>query len=185
MDTYQMEQYLISYYKNNAKKLHIVIDQIFHKYYGGTEGKDMEEFYGVGTDVLTDIFLNHTYEPSKGDFDGYVYRSLRFAMADEWKKRYRDKRMAKMEILDEEGNKVKVPLYDLSLDAPAGDGETAVIGDMIPSDFNMDDALSERMGNFYDEKVRTFLDRLPEKQRQIVEMRMEEMKPGLLSPPRL
>ena len=57
----------------------------------------MEEFYGVGTDVLTDIFLNHTYEPSKGDFDGYVYRSLRFAMADEWKKRYRDKRMAKME----------------------------------------------------------------------------------------
>ena len=29
MDTYQMEQYLISYYKNNAKKLHIVIDQIF------------------------------------------------------------------------------------------------------------------------------------------------------------
>ncbi len=178
MDTYQMEQYLISYYKNNAKKLHIVIDQIFHKYYGGTEGKDMEEFYGVGTDVLTDIFLNHTYEPSKGDFDGYVYRSLRFAMADEWKKRYRDKRMAKMEILDEEGNKVKVPLYDLSLDAPAGDGETAVIGDMIPSDFNMDDALSERMGNFYDEKVRTFLDRLPEKQRQIVEMRMEEIPVG-------
>ncbi len=59
MDTYQMEQYLISYYKNNAKKLHIVIDQIFHKYYGGTEGKDMEEFYGVGTDVLTDIFKSY------------------------------------------------------------------------------------------------------------------------------
>lgn len=173
MNRYQMEQYLIPYYNDDAKKLHRVIDQIFYKYYGGTEGKDMEEFYGIGTDVLTDIFLNHTYEPSKGDFDGYVYRALRFAMADEWKKRYRDKRMAKMEILDEEGNKVKVPLFDISLDAPAGDGETAVIGDMIPSNFDMDDIISERMGSFYDEKVRIFLDHLTEIQRRIVEMKME------------
>lgn len=175
MNRYQMEQFLTPYYSNNAKKLHMVIDQIFYRYYGGIEGKDMEEFYGIGTDVLTDIFFNHSYDPSKGDFDGYVYRALRFAMGDEWKKRYRDKRMAKMEIVDGEGNKVKVPLFDLSLDAPAGEGETATIGDMIPSDFHMEDVLSERMGNFYDEKVRKFFDRLSEVQRRIVEMRMEEI----------
>lgn len=56
MNGYKMEQFLSIYYKDKAKKLHTVIDQIFHRYYGGTGGKDMEEFYGIGTDVLTDIF---------------------------------------------------------------------------------------------------------------------------------
>ena len=175
MNGYKMEQFLSIYYKDKAKKLHTVIDQIFHRYYGGTGGKDMEEFYGIGTDVLTDIFLNDTYEPSKGDFDGYVYRALRFAMADEWKKRYRDKRVAKIETFDEEGKLRKIPLFDLSLDAPAMDGEMVTIGDMIPSDFHMDDVLSERMGNSYDGKVGEFFSHLSEVQRQIVEMKMEEI----------
>ena len=100
----KVEQLLFSYYENGAKKLHSVINRIFNKYYGGISGKDVEEFYGVGTDVLTEIWEKETYDRSKGDFDGYVYKSLCMAIIDEFKRQNRDKRTSKIFLLDEDGN---------------------------------------------------------------------------------
>ena len=119
-----MEQFLNSYYENNAKKLHSIINKIFNKYYGGTSEKDMDEYYGIGTDVLTEIWKKNTYNPSKGDFDAYVYNSLRMAFIDEFKRQNRDKRKAKVFLLDENGDKVvdekngmpmKISVSDISL----------------------------------------------------------------------
>ena len=116
---------LNTYYENNAKKLHFVVDQIFNRHYGGTNGKDMEEFYGVATDVLIEIWEKENYDSSKGDFNGYVYNALRMALIDEFKKRDCDKRVAKVFLLDENGNKIldektnkpkKIPISDVYLD---------------------------------------------------------------------
>lgn len=58
----QVIQIINSYYENGARKLHNVINKIFNKYYGGIIGKDIEEFYGIGTDVLTEIWKKGTYD---------------------------------------------------------------------------------------------------------------------------
>lgn len=170
-----MEHFLNTYYANNAKKLHTVIDQIFYKYFGGTKGKDMEEFYGIGTDVLTEIWEKKTYDASKGDFDGYIYRALSMAFIDEFKKQNRDKRSMKIFMLDKEGHKVmdektgkpiKVSVPDLRLDAPLSEDSSITQGDMVQSDFNLDAKVFEDIGS-YSDNVEKFLESLSDMQKEI------------------
>lgn len=179
-----MEQLLNSYYENNAKKLHNTVNKIFNKHYGGTVGRDMEEFYGIGSDVLIDIlekykFGKSTYDSSKGDFDGYVYRAISMAITDEFKRQNRDKRTAKVFLLDDNGNKVldektgkpiKISLSDVRLDAQIREGGNMTQGDVIQSDFDVEKEISKY---FHDERVEKFLHSLPKIQRQIAEMIMD------------
>lgn len=170
-----------SYYENNAKKLHTIINKIFNRYYGGTDGKDMEEFYGIGTDVLFEIWSDKTYDSSKGDFDGYVYRALCLAIIDEFKKRNRDKRSSKIFLLDRFGNRIldektgkpiKISVQDIYFDAPVQEGENLTQGDMLQSDFDMDAILFKECN---DERVEKFLCSLPKVSRCIIEMKMEDI----------
>ncbi|MCI8888976.1 MAG: hypothetical protein HFG70_12945 [Hungatella sp.] len=168
-----MEQLLNSYYENDARKLHTTINNIFNRSYGGIKDKDMEEFYGIGTDVLFKIWHNNTYDPSKGDFDGYVYRALCLAIIDEFKKRTCGKRTTKNFILDKKtGKPFKINIQDVSLDAPVKEGENLTQGDLIPSDFDMEAIIFERCE---DEKVERFLNSLPKITRQIIEMKMDNI----------
>lgn len=178
-----MEQILNQYYADNAKKLHSVVDKIFYKEYGGVAGRDMEEFYGIATDVFVEIIKNNSYEPSKGDFDGYLYKALKLAIVDELKRQQRAKRCAKTyetdtygnKLLDENGKPKFVIIPDLRLDAPIGEDKDLTIGDTIQADFDMDIVLSEVMEECRDEKVERYLNGLSKVQRRIVEMRMEDI----------
>lgn len=177
-DTY-LEQIINTYYADNAKKLHTVINQIFITHYGGIIGKDVEEFYGIGSDVVMDILWNKRYDPSKGDFDGYVYRSILFAIKDEYKKRYRDKRVFKVESLDEKGNKVKIPLTDVSIDTPLNEDGNMTIGDTLQSDFTIDSVLSKIMG-FKEElspEMKKYLGRLSKIQIKVLELMADGYSP--------
>lgn len=183
-----VEQMLFSYYENGAKKLHTIIDKIFNRHYGGTMGKDMDEFYGIGTDVLMDIWYKYknntdTYDSSKGDFDGYVYNSLRLAIIDEFKSQNRDKRTAKVFLLDEYGNKIldektgkpiKVSVPDVRLDEPVKDSEMVTRRDLFQSDFNIDDILFQNE-YYQDEKIEKYLNSLSKMTRQIIEMKMKDI----------
>ena len=101
-----MEKVLNFYYENNAKRLHNVVNQIFYRKYGGITGKEMDEFYSVANDVFADIMTNHRYDASKGDFEGFLYRALGLAIADEFKRQNCDKRKMKRALLDENGSLV-------------------------------------------------------------------------------
>lgn len=186
-----MEQLLSTYYENNAKKLHTVVNHIFNKYYGGINDKDISEFYGVGTDVLTDIWKKYkneksTYDISKGDFDGYVYKAINMAIIDELKKQNRDKRKTKIFLLDENGNKVldeksgkpiKIPVSDIRFDAPIKDDENTTQGDMIQSNFDIDSEIFKEDGE-YGENIEKFLNNLSHMQKEIVLLIMEGYKPN-------
>ncbi len=174
-----MEEILNAYYKDNARKLHHVIDQIFYRKYGGTANKDMDEFYSVGNDVFTDIIKHKRYDESKGNFDGFIYGALDLAIIDEFKRQNRDKRTTKIEIEErnEKGEiqKKKVSIPDVYMDTPIGDNENSTIGDMLQSDFDIDTVLLEKIGNTLDERVEKYLSTLPKIQRQIIEMKMENI----------
>ena len=178
-----MEKILNSYYENNAKKLHNVVNQIFYRKYGGIAERDMDEFYSVANDVFTDIIKHNRYDKSKGDFDGFLYGALSLAIVDEFKKQNRDKRATKIELLDENGNKVldengkskRISVSDVYMDTPIGDSENSTIGDMIQSDFNIDTILFKDIGGFQDQRIEKFLSNLPIIQRKILEMKMEDI----------
>ena len=178
LDTY-MEQLINTYYVDNAKKLHNVINQIFVKHYGGITGKDIEEFYGVGSDTIMDIVWNKRYDSSKGDFDGYIYRSILFAIKDEYRRRYRDKRVFKIDGFDDKGNKIKIPIVDVSLDTPIKEGENITIGDTLQSDFIMDNALFEIMGykEEYSPEMKEYLGKLSKIQVKVLELLAENYTP--------
>ena len=61
----------------------------------------------MATDVIMEIRQNHTYDPSKSDFDAYLYRAILFGLKSEFKKRTCAKRATKIEEKDEH-NKDKV-----------------------------------------------------------------------------
>lgn len=181
-----MEQLLNSYYENNAKKLHATVNKIFNKHYGGTVGRDMEEFYGIGSDVLIDILAKYksgksTYDSSQGSFDGYVYRAIYMAITDEFKRQNRDKRATKIYLLDENGNKVldektgkpiKISLSDVRLDAPIKEDSNMTQGDMIQSDFNMDKTVLDDL-RIYRDDISCFLNNLSDTQRKIALLIMD------------
>lgn len=177
-----MEEILNSYYANNARKLRQLVHGILRKF-GGISDRDYPDFYSVANDVFADIVKHHRYDPAKGSFDGFIYRALQLGIMDECKKRNSVKRSARIQEIDEYGNGVVdekgrpklVPVMDLSLDAMAGeDGNVAMI-DQIPSDFDMDAALAERMSDDQNEAVQAYLDSLPEISRQILRMKMEDI----------
>ncbi len=181
---YKVEQLLNSYYENNAKKLHATVNKIFNSHYGGTSGRDMEEFYGIGTDVLTDIWNKDrhgksTYDPSKGDFDGYVYKAISMAITDEFKRQNRDKRTSKVFLLDDNGENVlddktgkpiKISVPDVRLDAPIKEDSNITQGDVIQSVFDMNDEIDKI---FNDEIIEKFFNNLSKIQIQIARMIMD------------
>ncbi len=178
---YEMIQpFINSYYENNAKRLHSVVDRIFNKYYGGTVNKDIDEFYGVATDVIMEIRQNHTYDPSKSDFDAYLYRAILFGLKSEFKKRTCAKRATKIEEKDENGNLIldkngkpkRIAIPDIRIDAPLKDNGELTFGDTLKSDFNTEESLTE-ITNGYSDKIERFLSKLSDIQKKIIDLIMK------------
>ena len=169
--------YLDEYYNNDAKELHKIVDKVVNQRFGGTYDKDIDEYYTIATDVVIDIIKNDRYDQSKGDFVGFLYSSLYKAFIDYHKYKTRDKRCSKVEVeVNENGKteKKKIPISDVSMDAPIGDDERFTFGDAIQSDFNMDNEL-ESKGIIQDENIEKYLNSLSKVQRQIIEMKMQEI----------
>ena len=174
---YKVVQLLNSYFENNAQKLHEVVNKIFNSHYGGIVGKDIDEFYGIATDALIEIWEKGTYDPSKGNFDGYVYRAVKMAIIDEYKKRNRDKRTDKIESVDENGNKIKVPVDDIRLDERINEESCLTYKDMLPSDFTIEKEVFGEL-ECLSENVMEFLESLSEVQKKITRLIMKGYAPN-------
>ena len=63
---------LDTYYADNAKKLHRVVDRILSKF-GGITYKDTGDFYSLANEVFVDAIRRYDGEQS---FDGFLYSCL-------------------------------------------------------------------------------------------------------------
>lgn len=165
-----MEKILNSYYENNAKKLHTVVNQIFYRKYGGIQDKDMDEFYSVANDVFCDIIKNNRYDSSKGGFDGFLYSALVLAFVDEFKRQNRDKRVTKINLVDENGEVIQKTLPDIYLDTPIDDDENSTLGDIISSSFDMEKEIFDGKEEMYSEKMLLYLSKLSNLQREVLRL---------------
>lgn len=163
---------LDSYYNDEAKKLHKFVNKVVNEKFGGTADKDMAEFYSEANDVFADIVKFDRYDPSKGEFDGFLYGALILAFIDLLKKQNRDKRTTKIEI-EIDGEKKKVSVPDVYLDTPISDSDDSTIGDMIPSDLDTNVELMKKMDNIYNDKIENYLNTLPDLPRKIAKLIMK------------
>ncbi len=147
-----MEKILITYYKDNAKKLHRVVDGILLKF-GGLSNKDLDDFYSLANEVFWDVMKR--YDNSR-PFDAFLYSCLRNRIKSEVTKRNREKR--------------KADRMSVSIDTPIGDEENMTIGDMLADDYFSIEKEIFGEGNDESYKIERYLDSLTKRQRKIVEL---------------
>ncbi|MCM1185246.1 MAG: hypothetical protein NC251_12595 [Lachnoclostridium sp.] len=145
-----MEQILIMYYADNAKKLHRIVDKILLSF-GGILGKDADDFYSLANEVFADVISR--YDASQ-PFDSFLYSCLSNKIKTEMTRRNREKRKA---------DRMSISLY-----MPVRDKEGCTVGDMLVSDFSVEKELIDKEDNGYSQKMLSYLNQLSELQKEVL-----------------
>ena len=146
-----MDKILITYYANNARKLHKVVDKILLKF-GGLSDKDLDDFYSLANEVFVDVMKR--YDDSQS-FDAFLYSCLLNKIKTEMTRRNREKR--------------KADRMSISIDTPIGDDENSTIGDMITDSSTIEKEIFGEE-NVKSSKIEKYLNNLTKRQRKVVEL---------------
>lgn len=155
-----MDQILTTYYANNAKKLHNVVDKILLKF-GGLSDKDTDDFYSLANEVFVDVMKR--YDGSQA-FDGFLYSCLLNKIKTEITRRNREKR--------------KADRMSISIDTPIGDDENCTIGDIIADDFTIEKELFEGKEEGYSRRMLMYLNRLSNLQKEVLRLNIAGYLPS-------
>lgn len=144
---------LDSYYADNAKKLHKVVDRILSKF-GGLSNRDKDDFYSLANEVFAEIMKKYDYEQS---FDGFLYSYLLNKIMTEITRRNREKR--------------KADRMAVSFDVTRENEEECSLLNIIPSDFDTFEEVVRRNENQrYQDKVQLYISRLSDLQVNILNL---------------
>lgn len=145
-----METIINSYYKNNAKKLHNMVDRILFKLRFDV---DNEGFYSLANEIFVDALNRYD---GKQDFDGFLYSCLVNKFKTEMTRRNRYKRQADR--------------MSVSIDAPIGDKENSTIGDLLADKDTIEKIFFEEREETYSDKMKNYLGRLSILQREVLRL---------------
>ncbi len=152
---------LDTYYADNAKKLHRIVDGILSKF-GGLSNKDKDDFYSLANEVFADIMKK--YDDSQS-FNGFLYSCLSNKIMSEITKRNREKR--------------KADRMAISFDATNESGEECCLLDFVPSDFDtFEEAIKRQEIGQYRDKVQQYISRLSNQQVNILNLLIDGYKPN-------
>lgn len=150
---------LDSYYADNARKLHKVVDRILSKF-GGLSNRDKDDFYSLANEVFAEIMKKYDYEQS---FDGFLYSCLLNKIMTEITRRNREKR--------------KADRMAVSFDVTRENEEECSLLDIIPSDFDTFEEVAKRQGRGqYQDKVQLYISRLSNRQVNILNLLVDGYK---------
>lgn len=155
-----MDKILITYYSNNARKLHKMVDKILLKF-GGLSDKDLDDFYSLANEVFVDVMRR--YDDSQ-PFDGFLYSCLSNKIKTEMTRRNREKRRADR--------------MSISIDTPIGDDENSTIGDMIADDITVEKEVFEKNEEGYSKRILIYLSRLSSLQKEVLRLNIAGYLPG-------
>lgn len=147
-----MEKILQSYYADNAKKLHRIVDRILLRF-GGISEKDKDDFYSLANEVFADIAGR--YDASQ-PFDGFLYTCLSNKIKTEMTKRNREKR--------------KMDRISISIDIIVEEDEDLALLDVIAGRWTLEEEVFERKDGYYSNKIVKYLDRLSKQQRDVLKL---------------
>ncbi len=147
-----MERILNTYYADNARKLHNMVDKILLKF-GGLSDKDMDDFYSLANEVFVDVLERYNNNQS---FDAFLYSCLVNKIKTEITRRNRYKR--------------KADRMCVSIDTPIGDGENSKIADIIADKFDLEVEVFKGKEDTYSQKMLIYLNRLSSIQKEMLRL---------------
>ena len=149
------DNYIEEYYKDNAKKLHKMVDKIVYKY-----GKvaDKEHFYSLANEVFTDV-LNRYNDNSNCNFNSFLFLCLSNKVKTEITKLNREKRLADRE--------------SVSMESIIDESENT-IADVVKAENNTEKEIVES------EKIKEYMNGISELQQEILNMRMSGKTASLI-----
>lgn len=146
-----MEQILLTYYENNAKKLRKTVDKILLRF-GGLSDKDIDDFYSLANEVFVDAMKR--YDDSQ-TFDGFLYSCLSNKIKTEITKRNREKRRADR--------------MSFSIDETIGDNDYT-LRDIIADSFDIEKEIFEGKEEEYSRRMQLYLSRLSDMQKEVLRL---------------
>ncbi len=149
-----MEERIMAYYSDNAKKLHGMVDKILSKF-GGLSDKDLDDFYSLANEVFVGVMREHDESQS---FDAFLYSCLANKIKTEITRRNREKR--------------KVDRMSVSIDTPVDEDGSSTLKDMIADDYTIEKELFEKNEEGYSKRMRMYLDRLSALQKEVLMLNM-------------
>lgn len=172
-----MEEILSSYYADNARKLHKMIDRVLFKLHFTNIDKD--DFYSLGNEVFTNALADYNQKES---FDGFLYSCLYKKFCTEMTKMLRDKRCMKIRVSEEDRDgslmtRVKV-IQDERLDAPIAEEGGVTLGDIIESNRTVESELFKRNEECLSENMCSYLNKLSVLQKEILRLTIEGYSPN-------
>lgn len=147
-----MEQILVTYYANNAKKLRKMVDKILLQF-GGLSDKDLDDFYSLANEVFVDVMRKYD---SSQQFNTFLYSCLSNKIKTEMTRRNREKR--------------KADRMSISIDMPIGDNENSTIGDIIADEFTIEKEIFDRKEDGYSKRMLLYLSRLSDLQKEVLRL---------------
>lgn len=155
-----LQPYILdTYYADNAKKLHNIVDKILFKF-GGLSNKDRDDFYSLANEVFVDVIKR--YDRTKS-FDGFLYSCLSNKIMTEITRRNREKR--------------KADRFSISLDGINENDEECTLLEFLPSDFDTFEEATKRQGNEqYQDKVQRYISKLSNRQVNILNLLVDGYK---------
>lgn len=167
MDSVERQQIEEEYLSNNMQKLNRICSYLICR--KKVPGMYEDELYSIGR--LTFVESIEKYESSKNSsFQAYLIGNIWKAFYDWTRDNMRWKRCNLQRdrnghiLRDQENNSIAIP--DISLDALADDGFD--LCEKVASDFNMEEAVTEKVDSLSDESIGKYLSRLSNRQRKIV-----------------
>lgn len=165
------------YHENNMAMLKKICDPIIYR--KNVTSGDYDELYGVASDTLLESLVSYD-DTKECQFHTYLTGNIKRAFYDWTRDRLRGKRcnLARDEDgkIKKDKNGMPIVIPNIPLDEPMEDGIN--LCEKIASDFNLESAVVDEMGISGDEKVEKYLCSLSKLQRQIVEMKMNEISVG-------
>lgn len=144
-----MEAIINSYYKNDAKKLHVMVDKILFKLKFDV---DKEDFYSLSNEIFVKAIKGYD---SSQDFDGFLYSCLMNKFKTEMTRRNRKKRQADRN--------------SISISSSIGeDGST--LEDVIADNKTVESIYFDENDENYSIKMKNYLDRLSSLQREVLRL---------------
>ncbi len=157
---------LREYYKDDAIKLHKVIDKLLFELKFKNIVK--EDFYSLANEMFLGILLNYD---NKKDFYNFLYSCLYKKFCTEMTRRNSYKRCIKIQISD---NKVRI-IRDLSLDAPMKGYEKITIGESVARKDTLEEEFFKKYypDEHQSDKMKQYLSQLSPFQRKIANLIMD------------
>lgn len=173
-----MESIINSYYENNAKKLHVMVDKVLRNLH--FNDVDKEEFYSFATEIFV-VEVIPNYNPEKL-FEPFLYSTLYKKFCTRMTRDTRFKRCKKIKIeeKDEKGNTFinTVIVPDERLNAPISDKDDSTLEDIVSCNKTVESEIFGEQEEGYSTKMLLYLNRLSNLQKEVLQLTIAGYSPN-------